>query len=369
MSAAAAAAAVNKRFHTVVIRGDLPQIEKDHRDEELKDKPDEYYWLQSIVDYHASDRWNRDVDLDRFKVQHIIANGPYTSSPGYHALFRAYLAAYNSHEDIVLSPDDIWLMITIYFAKYANANAEKLRHLFVDHDEKIKLTIVQVQPEPDWNRFLEDMRTTISGKVNNDIVSLLTANYSTTGKVESLLSCATIMNTFKSYFDYGLLMTRCGIRKVHFMGTSDDWTLLRDKTEQLQRFTTPDDEFSTYIRCVLPILDQFIQTYQGKVDNTFWDKIFNIEHVGFGSGSWTKLTGWFLQLCYGLHMKTECNINEVRLDSVVSPVEFESEYTNEIKTCYVVGGFHGIESQNACHKPVMSLAIVDDLSTIRKRTE
>ncbi|CAF1185197.1 unnamed protein product, partial [Rotaria sordida] len=37
---------------------------------------------------------------------------------GNHALFLAYLNAYNSHEDIVLSPDDLWLMITIYYAKY-----------------------------------------------------------------------------------------------------------------------------------------------------------------------------------------------------------------------------------------------------------
>ena len=68
-------------------------------------------------------------------------------------------------------------------------------------------------------------------------------------------------------------------------------------------------------------------------------------------------------------METECNINKVRLDSIVSPVEFKSEWTNEKKTCYVVGGFHGIESQNEWHKPVMSLAIVDDLSIITKLKE
>jgi hypothetical protein len=44
---------------------------------------------------------------------------------------------------------DLWLMITIYFAKYVNANAEKLRRLFVDHEGKIKLTIEQMQPEPE----------------------------------------------------------------------------------------------------------------------------------------------------------------------------------------------------------------------------
>ena len=40
-------------------------------------------------------------------------------------------------------------MITIHFAKYINANGEKLRHVFVDHEGKIKLTINQMQPEPE----------------------------------------------------------------------------------------------------------------------------------------------------------------------------------------------------------------------------
>jgi hypothetical protein len=128
------------------------------------------------------------------------------------------------------------------------------------------------------------MRIKIGENVKNDIVSLLTANYSTTGKVELLLSCATIMNTFKSYFEYGLAMTCCGIRKVHFLGTLDDWLLLRNKTEQLKSFTTPNDNFSSYVEGLLPVLDQFINTYQGKVDKRFWDKIFDVKHVGRGSG-------------------------------------------------------------------------------------
>jgi hypothetical protein len=109
------------------------------------------------------------------------------------------------------------------------------------------------------------MRVVIGKNVKNDVVSLLTANYSTTGKVESLLSCATIMGTFRNYFDYGLMMTLCGIRKVHFLGTLDDWLLLRRKTEQLQGFTTPKDDFSIYVEGLLPVLDQFISTYQGKL--------------------------------------------------------------------------------------------------------
>ena len=75
----------------------------------------------------------------------------------------------------------------------------------------------------------------------------------------------------------------CCIRNVHFLGKLDDWNLLRRKTENLKCFTTSDqDTFGQYIDGLLPIIDQFIQTYQDKVANEFWNKIMDIEHVGFG---------------------------------------------------------------------------------------
>jgi hypothetical protein len=129
------------------------------------------------------------------------------------------------------------------------------------------------------------MRVEIGKNVKNDVTELLTSNFSTTTKIESLLSCVAIMDTFQKYFEYECYMTSCGIRNVHFMGTLDDWKLLRQKTEELKKFSTSDRlSFSSYIDGLLPIIDQFIQTYQGKVDNQFWNKVMDIEHVG-GGGS------------------------------------------------------------------------------------
>ncbi len=50
---------------------------------------------------------------------------------------------------VVLSPNDIWLMITIYYAKYVDDNAEQLRKLFVDHEgkKKLEVTVSTATPE------------------------------------------------------------------------------------------------------------------------------------------------------------------------------------------------------------------------------
>jgi hypothetical protein len=87
---------------------------------------------------------------NRYKVQYWSANGSHTHADySGHPVFEAFLAAYTNHEDIILSPDDIWLMITIYYATYVDDNAEQLRSLFVDHEGKKKLvvTVPTITPE------------------------------------------------------------------------------------------------------------------------------------------------------------------------------------------------------------------------------
>lgn len=136
------------------------------------------------------------------------------------------------------------------------------------------------------------MRSKIGDHVKHNVVDLLTSNFSTTGFVESLLSSSCIMHTFKKYFDYTEIVCGCAIRNVHFLGTIDDWKLLRQKVEQLKLFTLPESsryssraDFRGYLDGILPILDQFIQTYEGKVDNDFWDTIFDYTKVNVAKGS------------------------------------------------------------------------------------
>ncbi len=73
------------------------------------------------------------------------------------------------------------------------------------------------------------------------------------------------------------------------------------------------------------------------------------------------VTGWFLRLCYGHHEKRTCHVDDIQLDPISTDVNVHNELTNESKTCSVVGGFHGVESCDGRHKPVMSLAIIDQI--------
>ena len=61
---------------------------------------------------------------------------------GSNQFLMSFLHPYNNHGDILLVPDDIWIAIMFFTSSYIDNNAEKLRHCFVKHEGKKKLTVV-----------------------------------------------------------------------------------------------------------------------------------------------------------------------------------------------------------------------------------
>ena len=143
-------------YHTVRIRDLQPQLpstaaalKTGHFHQETSVIPPDY-WEKSIKKSSDELLPRRHLNNTKYRSMYFQANGPHTHlvNKG-HALFEAYLAAYNAHEDLVLSPDDIWLMISIYYAHYVENNAEQMRHLFVDHDGKKPLVVDMMTMEPE----------------------------------------------------------------------------------------------------------------------------------------------------------------------------------------------------------------------------
>jgi len=89
------------------------------------------------------------------------------------------------------------------------------------------------------------------------------------------MSTAVIMNTYQKYFDYGRCIPLCGIQNVHFGGNLQDWKTLITKTENLMEYDV-NGKLKSYVKNVVPILEKFVETYEGKVDLTFWNKVVNM---------------------------------------------------------------------------------------------
>jgi len=72
--------------------------------------------------------------------------------------FQTLYNAYMFHGDLKITPDDVWLTIMLFFSKYVNKNAEKLRNAFVTHEGQKKLVVVtRSTDESDWSEFFPKM--------------------------------------------------------------------------------------------------------------------------------------------------------------------------------------------------------------------
>ncbi|CAF4175431.1 unnamed protein product, partial [Rotaria magnacalcarata] len=282
-------------LHTIILDDQLKPAEVSFRPIQSQSTI-EKHWLFKVEE-------NRDIieqSLQNYSCLYTVANGPHTEISA-NPILQAFVSAYNQHHDVILSPDDMWMLVCLQFARCVNRNAEQLRSLFVEHSQgKIELTAYDFEREDEWDEFFDQMKVTI--------------------------------------------------------GTLGDWQSLRSKTEQLQCFG--DNTFRTYVNGVLPIFDEFIQTYQGEVNKEFWIKVCDItrnprERYG-GGGSGKLITGWLLQL-FGIEAGATRDPIDIDLPNIRVPVTLKKEGIGRGKKCYIVGGFHGIYSVENRHKPVMSL--------------
>lgn len=275
--------------------------------------------------------------------------------------FQAVVEAYNHHKDFVFHPDDFWMVICLNFTKNVAKSAESLRSQLVKHQGKLKLTVTDnhFEGQAHWTPFFEQMANAIRENTVGDVARTLSAEFSTTDEVASVLSSAVIMDVFKHYFEYGRGVPMCGFRRVLFAGTRDDWVRIKAKLLRLGEFSG----FEKYAAEVSGILDKFLESLDGNADVAWWNNVMNIEHSRLGSGSTTKVKGWINKLFLGVAPVAE--IGDFDLSCFSVPVVVENHATSTQETVHVVGGFVGYSEIDLAVRPSMSLVVVRNLTSVK----
>jgi len=181
------------------------------------------------------------------------------------------------------------------------------------------------------------------------------------------------MDTFKNYFEYGRIVPMCGISKIHMLGSLDDWKLVKLKTLALLQILKDNKEltdttkvFCNYLQNVIPLLDEFIVTYEDTPSVEFWNKIMNFTRGPLGSGSTEFVDGWIIRFFYNYFDKKKVELNDIKLNNFKVPVKVTNEVTQVTKTCYLIGGFTGISSIGGKHTIHQSIAVVEDLTSVKE---
>eukprot|EP01098_Paradermamoeba_levis_P003907 TRINITY_DN1726_c0_g1_i3.p1 TRINITY_DN1726_c0_g1~~TRINITY_DN1726_c0_g1_i3.p1 ORF type:complete len:489 (-),score=107.50 TRINITY_DN1726_c0_g1_i3:119-1393(-) len=215
------------------------------------------------------------------------------------------LEAFNRHLPLVLRPDDIWLVLAYSFSKHVEKHAEELRKNFVKHEGKKTLKVFvnhfvlgQMKPE-NWERdVFPDFSKQIKENVGEQVHSTIAGGFSSTTAVDQAAHEITLMAAMKQYFSYEM-STLCGIPWIELQGTEDDWKVLRERAKHMCSLMMPEagKEWLSFLE---PVLNEFVNSYQGQVNHHFWQGIVKWVQHGEGSGSYSTVSGWITILYHEL---------------------------------------------------------------------
>jgi hypothetical protein len=257
---------------------------------------------------------------------------PYTQTRFSNGFVGAAFQAYSQHHYLIISPDDVWIAITTALSRYINANAEGMRELFVNHSGQKELVITDVGTinSVNWDALIAKMSGLIAQNTNGDIQKWIEPDFSTTTKEIHTVGSIVLMGAMQKYFSYKFELC-CGLPGVTMKGTLADWQAIRQKVDRLLEFK--QSVLADWHKLLVPILDEFINSYSGNVDKDFWNRIAH--QKGGGSGP-RYLSGWILAFipfddkdnyilreweqvqennCYG-----RVNVNDVPTSAVSVPV-------------------------------------------------
>ena len=232
------------------------------------------------------------VDYDETFIKKSLLKSTMTS----HGLGAAILHAYNNHQHLRLTPDDVWLTIAQGVSHHINFNAEKFRHYFVNHEGKKTLLIYagdildrkNSRLEGDWPEAINRLVVVTDKNVEKiDIKSLLECDFSTTTNNSLTASRIVLLDTVKAYFSYRITLM-CGIPKITLEGILEDWLKLQEKVIKLRQLNL---DLDFWLDRLEPVICKLIETYKGKVDEEFWAKIASRQY--FGSGP-SNISGWMM---------------------------------------------------------------------------
>ena len=150
-------------------------------------------------------------------------------------LLNGFYTAHTNHYPIRIKPDDIWLLIVQAFS-----------NLFVNFDGKQKLSVIydisnlkQVNKKILEN-FSEQINEQMKKFLGEELVNLLTPNFSTTTNDTKIVGKISIMGAFKKYFSYITHLCGCDIPYIILEGTADDYKKIISKQSNYQNMILID---------------------------------------------------------------------------------------------------------------------------------
>ncbi|NDV69535.1 DUF4419 domain-containing protein [Dysgonomonas sp. 25] len=274
------------------------------------------------------------------------------------SLMTAINRAYSDHRPLILSPDVIWLAIcqgvSIHITENINTLEDKL---FVKDKPKVLNVYRPILRDnsADWQFIIDRLSAETRKYTKKDFHSYVVGDFSTTTPASQMAYKITLLEAYKKVFAYQVT-TLCGIPSVTLTGTREDWEVIYNKLDYLSEIGLEE-----WADCLRPVIQEFIDAYDGKVNTQFWQSIYK-DRFEYDSN---YLSGWCIKFFPYLKKCRDCNgyipnrflegdaylISRIRTENIPdgnARIDVTiCDYTGtRLGMRYVFGGFMGLKQYN-----------------------
>nr|CEG05074.1 unnamed protein product [Fusarium clavum] len=210
-------------------------------------------------------------------------------------LVWAAFNAYSNHHHLTIRPEDVWFAIITQLSSHINANAEKLRHLFVSHKGKKELVIEQAGflHTANYGAFVQSITREMVDVKDPTLRDWVLPSFSTTTDVDRAVGSVLLMGAMQQYFSYTCSLT-CGLPSVTLLGEVTDYEDILSRLDKLEKLGEEPTRFAELLR---PVVRRMILSFEEPTSpevKKFWNSIADMHEM---SGA-TTLTGWITAFCF-----------------------------------------------------------------------
>ncbi|KAF2727833.1 hypothetical protein EJ04DRAFT_517011 [Polyplosphaeria fusca] len=271
------------------------------------------------------------------------------------SLVDAALHAYLEHHHLIIRPEDVWFAILAQFSIYINANAERARDIFVDHDGKMAL-YTDINPG-EYGHGVRSLASAIQRSVKmQGLKDWALPAFSTTTETDVEVASVMLMGSMQHYFTYGMGVV-CGLPRVTLLGERQDYQDMSDRLPFLKDMEL-GPEVTLWALHLERVLGGFVNSFDGDTAQNvdFWNSMTQ-HHPTNVCGHSPSISGWLTAFCFWndkgkelykcsrKDMDAGCNhfIRTEHIPSGLVSVPVTIDGDGPTKDCRMYAGLAGIE--------------------------
>lgn len=186
--------------------------------------------------------------------------------------------------------------------------------MFVDFEGKKTISIEYenlILIEQVDKKIAEDFSIKINEELKKilgeELIDILTPEFTTTTNDSKIVCKISIMDAFKKFFNYKMVLCGCGIPYLILEGTSEDYRKIISKAKKLRKY-----DLEWYIDRIIPHIEKMAEAKEGKIDVEHFKSIIQVKEKteeyyrpSAREPDYVKydyLEGWFLKF-FGYYLR------------------------------------------------------------------